>query len=93
MALTTCPDCGKQISTAAATCVGCGRPMRETKTEMLQKLQLLRADYQQAEAERDYAGESCGSYEMRRIDDLIMTLEKKIKYYDEGPDAWETHRS
>jgi len=27
MALTTCPDCGKQISSSAANCPGCGRPM------------------------------------------------------------------
>lgn len=26
MALTTCPDCGKQISDAAPACPGCGRP-------------------------------------------------------------------
>jgi uncharacterized membrane protein YvbJ len=26
MALTTCPDCGRQVSTAAATCPQCGRP-------------------------------------------------------------------
>ena len=27
MALTTCPDCGKQISDAAPACPNCGRPM------------------------------------------------------------------
>ena len=27
MSLTTCPDCGKEISTSAAACPGCGRPM------------------------------------------------------------------
>jgi len=26
MALTTCPDCGKEISTAATACPHCGRP-------------------------------------------------------------------
>jgi predicted amidophosphoribosyltransferase len=28
MALTTCPDCGKSISTLATFCPGCGRPMK-----------------------------------------------------------------
>jgi len=28
MALIECPDCGKQVSDAAPTCVGCGRPLR-----------------------------------------------------------------
>jgi len=27
MALTTCPDCGKQVSTAAQSCPNCGRPI------------------------------------------------------------------
>jgi len=27
MALTTCPDCGRQVSTEAAACPGCGRPI------------------------------------------------------------------
>lgn len=27
MALTTCPDCGKEVSTSAQACPGCGRPM------------------------------------------------------------------
>ena len=27
MALTTCPDCGRQVSTEAVACPGCGRPM------------------------------------------------------------------
>jgi uncharacterized membrane protein YvbJ len=27
MPLITCPDCGKEISTAANTCPNCGRPM------------------------------------------------------------------
>jgi hypothetical protein len=28
MALITCPDCGKQISEQAASCINCGRPLR-----------------------------------------------------------------
>lgn len=28
MALTTCPDCAREVSTDAASCPGCGRPMR-----------------------------------------------------------------
>lgn len=27
MSLVKCPDCGKEISDVAATCIGCGRPM------------------------------------------------------------------
>jgi len=26
MALTKCPDCGREVSTAALSCPGCGRP-------------------------------------------------------------------
>ena len=29
MPLTNCPDCGKQVSPAALSCPGCGRPMRQ----------------------------------------------------------------
>jgi len=28
MGLVQCPDCGKDVSTEAASCPGCGRPMR-----------------------------------------------------------------
>ena len=28
MGLVACPDCGRQISDAAPSCIGCGRPMR-----------------------------------------------------------------
>lgn len=31
MALTTCPDCGKKISTSAEKCPECGRPMRMSR--------------------------------------------------------------
>lgn len=27
MALTTCPDCGRQVSTSAEKCPNCGRPI------------------------------------------------------------------
>lgn len=27
MALIECPDCGRQVSDSAATCIGCGRPL------------------------------------------------------------------
>lgn len=33
MALTTCPDCEHQISTSAAACPQCGRPMQSAKPE------------------------------------------------------------
>lgn len=29
MALINCPDCSKEISDTASTCIGCGRPMRD----------------------------------------------------------------
>lgn len=28
MALVTCPDCGRDVSSEAPTCIGCGRPMK-----------------------------------------------------------------
>ncbi len=28
MPLTTCPDCGKQVSTNAASCINCGAPLQ-----------------------------------------------------------------
>src|SRR5919198_997250 len=32
MALTTCPDCNRQVSTEATACPGCGRPIAGTAT-------------------------------------------------------------
>ena len=32
MALIKCPDCGKEISDLAVTCINCGRPMPATRT-------------------------------------------------------------
>lgn len=29
MALVPCPDCGKQVSDQAASCIGCGRPLHD----------------------------------------------------------------
>jgi TM2 domain-containing membrane protein YozV len=37
MALTTCPDCQRQISTEASTCPGCGRPMKVTQAATIQQ--------------------------------------------------------
>ena len=31
MALITCPECGKEVSDKAATCVNCGRPMAQSQ--------------------------------------------------------------
>lgn len=31
MALTTCADCGRQVSESAASCPGCGRPLHAPK--------------------------------------------------------------
>lgn len=31
MALITCPDCGKKISSSAEKCPDCGRPMRMSR--------------------------------------------------------------
>ncbi len=30
MPLINCPDCGKQVSSEAPTCLGCGRPIKQT---------------------------------------------------------------
>jgi hypothetical protein len=51
MALTSCPDCGKQISTAAPSCIGCGRPMMISRAEILQELQLYQMQIDQYERE------------------------------------------
>lgn len=34
MALTTCPDCGREVSDAAPACPGCGRPMKAASVQM-----------------------------------------------------------
>jgi uncharacterized membrane protein YvbJ len=34
MPLITCPDCGKEISTAANTCPNCGRPTETATADM-----------------------------------------------------------
>src|SRR5687767_3057807 len=31
MPLIKCPDCGKSVSDAAPSCIGCGRPMQQNK--------------------------------------------------------------
>ena len=31
MALVKCPDCGRDVSSAAPTCPNCGRPMADSK--------------------------------------------------------------
>jgi DNA-directed RNA polymerase subunit RPC12/RpoP len=33
MALVTCPDCGREISGAAPTCISCGRPMQVSQAQ------------------------------------------------------------
>ena len=34
MAMIQCPECGKQISSAAASCPNCGHPLTPTKSEV-----------------------------------------------------------
>lgn len=43
MALTTCPDCGKQVSSAANACPNCGRPTVSSVKEPLPTKDPLRA--------------------------------------------------
>ena len=31
MSLTTCPDCGREVSTSAPTCPGCGRRLKHER--------------------------------------------------------------
>ena len=47
MALTTCPECKKQISDSAISCVHCGKPLRKTRMEIL-------ADIKRVEEDREY---------------------------------------
>lgn len=35
MAITQCPDCGKDVSTAAPTCPGCGHPFRRGPVQVV----------------------------------------------------------
>jgi len=34
MALIKCEDCGKEVSSAATSCIGCGRPMSSANVEV-----------------------------------------------------------
>jgi hypothetical protein len=64
MALVSCPECGKQVSSSSAQCIGCGHPMMATTAPNVQPLQALR--YEQANA----AGvicPRCGSEDTRRL--------------------------
>ena len=54
MALVTCPDCGKQISDAAAVCIGCGRPMRGDRAPVVHEVSA-------AVPRSGYACPRCGS--------------------------------
>src|SRR5262245_40765933 len=38
MALVKCPDCGRDISDAANSCIGCGRPMTAAATPTIASL-------------------------------------------------------
>jgi len=41
MALIKCPDCGKEVSDTAKTCIGCGRPMERTELKEKRKASIL----------------------------------------------------
>lgn len=41
MPLTTCPDCGQQISSEAAACPSCGRPAPQTAARSALQNELL----------------------------------------------------
>jgi len=41
MALITCPDCGKEVSDTAKTCIGCGRPMERKAVKEERKTSIL----------------------------------------------------
>lgn len=51
--LTPCPDCGRQVSLAAATCPNCGRPLAPTRGDSS-----LRADLAKEKQERVAKSES-----------------------------------
>jgi predicted amidophosphoribosyltransferase len=57
MALTTCPECKKQISDSAISCVHCGKPLRKTRMDIL-------ADIKRVEEDREYWNQ--------RIDEIRM---------------------
>lgn len=44
MALITCPDCKKQISDSALTCIHCGKPMHKSKKEIQKEIDQLYKD-------------------------------------------------
>lgn len=46
MALTTCPDCGREVSQAAKACPGCGRPV----TVAVQTIEQTGKDWKVAQA-------------------------------------------
>ncbi|MEX0776121.1 MAG: hypothetical protein WD042_10480 [Phycisphaeraceae bacterium] len=41
--LVNCPDCGRQISRLAPTCLGCGRPMNQMGTPQIQPTTMIEA--------------------------------------------------
>ena len=46
MALIKCPDCGKDISDAAPTCIGCGRQMKATESVAVEKTERTGGRYE-----------------------------------------------
>ena len=49
MALTTCPECGKEISDQSKECVHCGYPVKEYFEQLKLKEKKTNTKYQQKE--------------------------------------------
>ncbi len=52
MALIRCPECGKEISSEAKTCIHCGLPITEEKIEAAKRLALHQAEEKNEAAKR-----------------------------------------
>ena len=92
MALIICPDCKKQISDRADICIGCGRPLKESKEKITAEIRIKIEELRQAKEalnqEREhyeanphlvYAGWWEGHYQyIENLETEIKNLKNKL---------------
>jgi len=92
MALVICPDCKKQISDQAEKCIGCGRPMKESKEKIMAEVKIKLEELRQAkndlDSDQEYYDENPrmaepswweGHYScIKKLEDEIKSLKNKL---------------
>ena len=88
MALTTCPDCKKQISDSAITCIHCGSPLRKSREAILAEIKLEEDNrkYWSNQIDRIIRSKTSGQYDSeilnRSNEQMAIGWEKLLKLYE-----------